>query len=111
MAWIMISRSREKLGSMTGFPSKAKRWSVHSPNVLEKALRRDRVVVAFVLVTVIAACWLYLLAGAGTGMYPHEMAALVPIHMSMEPSMPGAASMAGHETMTGRAAKRAQRTR
>jgi predicted metal-binding membrane protein len=34
-------------------------------------------------------------------MYPREMAVLVPAQMSMEPSMPGAASMSGHETMTG----------
>jgi len=32
-------------------------------------------------------------------MYPHEMAVLVPM-MSMEPSLPGTASMSGHETMT-----------
>jgi predicted metal-binding membrane protein len=74
---------------------------VNSPNVLEVVLRRDREVVTLVLVTVLTASWLYLLAGAGTGMYPHEMAVLVPAQMSMEPSMPGAASMFGHETMTG----------
>lgn len=75
---------------------------MNSPNVLEVVvLRRDREVVTLVLVTVITASWLYLLAGAGTGMYPHEMAVLVPAQMSMEPSMPGAASMSGHETMTG----------
>ncbi len=34
-------------------------------------------------------------------MYPHEMAVLVPAQMSMEPSMPGTASMSGDETMTG----------
>jgi predicted metal-binding membrane protein len=34
-------------------------------------------------------------------MYPHEMAVLVPAQMSMEPSMPGTASMSGHETITG----------
>jgi predicted metal-binding membrane protein len=33
-------------------------------------------------------------------MYPHEMAVLVPIQMSMKPSLPGTASMSGHETMT-----------
>ena len=89
MAWHMSPWSRGKPGSMTGFLTKAKRWPVNSPNVLEVALRRDREVVTLVLVTVITACWLYLLAGAGTGMYPHEMAVLVPAQMSMEPSMPG----------------------
>jgi len=86
---------------MMGFLTKTKRSPMNSTNVLEAVLRRDRAVVKFVLVTVIAACWLYLLAGAGTGMYPHEMAALVPVQMSMEPSMPRAASMSGHEAMTG----------
>jgi predicted metal-binding membrane protein len=33
-------------------------------------------------------------------MYPHEMTALVPIQMSMEPSIPETATMSGHETMT-----------
>jgi predicted metal-binding membrane protein len=56
---------------------------VNSPNALEVALRRDREVVTLVLVTVIAASWLYLLAGAGTGMYPHEMAVLAPAQMSI----------------------------
>jgi len=101
MAWHMSSRSLEKPGSMTGFLTKAKRWPMNSPNVLEEVLRRDREVVALVLVTVITASWLYLLAGAGTGMYPHKMAVFVPAQMSMEPSMPGTASMSGHETMTG----------
>jgi len=72
-----------------------------STEVLEVVLRRDREIVMFVLVTVIAACWLYLLAGAGTGMYPHEMAVLVPVQMSMETSMPGTAGMSsGLETMS-----------
>ena len=74
---------------------------MNSLNVLEELLRRDRKVVILLLVTVITASWLYLLAGAGTGMYPHEMAMLVPAQKSMEPSMPGTASMSGHETMTG----------
>jgi predicted metal-binding membrane protein len=86
---------------MTGFLTKAKCWPVHSPNVLEEVLRRDREVVTLVLVTVITASWLYLLAGAGTGMYPYEMAVLVPAQMSMEPSMQGTASVSGHKTMTG----------
>ena len=73
---------------------------MNSPSVLEVVLRRDREVVTLVLVTVITASWLYLLVGAGTGMYPHEMAVLVPAQMSMEPSMPGTASMSGHETVT-----------
>lgn len=99
MAWRMNQCSRGKPGSMTGFLTKTKRYPASSPDVLEVVLRRDREVVTFVLVTVITACWLYLLAGAGTGMYPHEMAVLVPM-MSMEPSLPGTASMSGHETMT-----------
>jgi predicted metal-binding membrane protein len=74
---------------------------VNSLNVLEEVLRRDRKVVTVVLVTVITASWLYLLAGAGTGMYPHEMAMLLPAQKRTEPSMPGTASMSGHETMTG----------
>jgi predicted metal-binding membrane protein len=85
---------------MTGVLTEAKRWPVHSPNVLEEVLRRDWEIVALVLVTVITASWLYLLAGAGTGMYPHEMAVLVPARMSMEPSLQGTASVFGHETMT-----------
>jgi len=84
---------------MKGFLTKAKRWPVHSPNVLEEVLRRDREVVTLVLVTVITASWLYLLAGAGTGMYPHEMAVLVPAQTSIQPSMQGTASVSGHETM------------
>ena len=99
MAWRMNQCSRGKPGSMTGFLTKTKRYPASSPDVLEVVLRRDREVVTFVLVTVITACWLYLLAGAGTGMYPHEMAVLVPM-MSMEPSLPGTAGMSGHETMT-----------
>lgn len=74
---------------------------MNSPSVLEMVLRRDRGVVTLVLVAVIAASWLYLLAGAGTGMYPHAMAMFVPDHTSMEPSMPGTASMADYEAMTG----------
>jgi len=73
MAWRMNQCSRGKPGSMTGFLTKTKRYPASSPDVLEVVLRRDREVVTFVLVTVITACWLYLLAGAGTGMYPHEI--------------------------------------
>jgi predicted metal-binding membrane protein len=73
---------------------------LNSTDVLEAVLRRDRAAVTLVLVTVIAACWLYLLAGAVTGMYPHEMAALVPIQTGLEPSVPGTVSMSCHETMT-----------
>ncbi len=78
MAWHMSPRSLEKPASMTGFLTKAKRWPVNSSNVLEEVLRRDRQVVTCVLVAVITACWLYLLAGAGTDMYPHELAVLIP---------------------------------
>jgi len=73
---------------------------VNSPEVLEVMLRRDRAVVTIVLVAVITASWLYLLAGAGTGMYPHKMAMLSPTQMSMERSIPGTTGMLSHETMT-----------
>ena len=86
---------------MSGFLTKAKRWPGNSSNVLEEVLRRDREGVTLVLVTVITASWLYLLAGAGMGMYPHDMAVLVPAQMSMEPSMQSTASVSDHETMTG----------
>ena len=56
--------------------------------MLEAVLRRDRHVVTGVLATVITACWLYLLAGAGTGMHPHEMAVLIPYPMSTDSSIP-----------------------
>ena len=85
---------------MTGFLTKMKCSPLNSTDVLEAVLRRERAAVTLVLVTVIAACWLYLLAGAGTGMYPHEMAALVPIQTGLEPSVPGTVSMSCHETMT-----------
>jgi len=85
---------------MTVFLTKTKRSPANSTDVLDAVLRRDRAVVTFVLLTVIATCWLYLLAGAGTGMYPHKMAALVPIQTGLEPSVPGAASISCHQTMT-----------
>lgn len=85
--------------SMPGFLTGAESRAVTSPTVLEDALGRDRGVVALVLVTVISASWLYLLAGAGTGVYPHEMASLVPRQTNMEPAMPGAAGMSGDVTM------------
>jgi len=72
---------------------------MNSSDVLDVVLRRDRKIVSFVLLTVITASWLYLLAGAGTGMYPHEMAVLVPTQMRIETSTPGAASMSGHSSM------------
>jgi len=50
--------------------TKTKRYPVSSSNVLEVVLRRDQQVVTSVLVVVIVACWLYLVAGAGTSMYP-----------------------------------------
>ena len=83
MARQMSRWSLEMLGSMTGFSHYGESLAVNSPSVLEKVLRRDRGVVTLVLVTVMAASWLYLLAGAGTGMYPHEMAMFVPAHTSM----------------------------
>lgn len=74
---------------------------MNSPDLLEVVLNRDRAIVTLVLVTVITASWLYLLTGAGTGMYPHKMAVLVPVPMSVEASVPGTDSMADHETMAG----------
>jgi len=47
--------------------------TMNSSSLLEATLRRDRQVVIVTLVVVIAVCWLYLLAGAGTGMYPRDM--------------------------------------
>lgn len=70
------------------------------PDLLEVLLRRDRVVATLVLATVISTSWLYLLAGAGTGMYPHEMAMLLPEQVSTEASMAGAAKPYEHETLT-----------
>jgi predicted metal-binding membrane protein len=45
---------------------------------------------------VITICWLYLLSGAGIGMYPHEMAVLNPSEQGMDQSLPDGASMSGH---------------
>lgn len=70
------------------------------PDLLELMLRRDRVVATLVLATVISASWLYLLAGAGTGMYPHEMAMFLPEHVSPEASLAGTARPYEHEMMT-----------
>jgi len=55
--------------------------------------------VSLALVTVITASWLFLLAGAGTGMYPHEIAVLSPAQTGMEPSIPSVAS--GHSGIAG----------
>jgi predicted metal-binding membrane protein len=74
---------------------------MNSPNGLDVVLRRDRKIVTFVLVTVITASWLYLLSGAGTGMYPHELATLVPTQIRIEATTPGTASMSGQDSMTG----------
>ena len=52
VAWRMNQCSRGKPGRMTGFITKTKRYPASSPDVLEVALRRDREVVTFVLVTV-----------------------------------------------------------
>jgi predicted metal-binding membrane protein len=45
-------------------------------STIETLLRRDRLVVIAALVTVIVACWAYVLAGAGRGMSPLETIAL-----------------------------------
>ena len=67
--------------------------------MIEEILRRDRQVVACVLVCVTAICWWYLLAGAGTGMYPHEMAVLIPARMSMDMSMSAATWTPGYAVL------------
>jgi predicted metal-binding membrane protein len=70
--------------------------TVEPISTLEAILRRDRQVVAVTLVIVIAACWLSLLTGAGTGMYPHEMAALNPAVPEMDSPVPDGAGPARH---------------
>ncbi len=65
---------------MKGFLSNRKSSPIRSTDMMEVVLRRDRVIVTFILVIVILTSWLYLLAGAGTGMYPHQMAELIPVH-------------------------------
>ncbi len=77
-------------------PLKFRLDTVKSSSLLEAILRRDRQVVTLALVAVITVCWLYLLAGAGTGMYPHEMAALNPSIPGMGPSVPSGAGTSGH---------------
>jgi len=67
-----------------------------SPGPLESVLRRDRLVVIIALLTVITVCWLYLLAGAGTGMLPHEMAELNPSVAGMDMPMAVPSWTAGH---------------
>lgn len=52
-------------------------------DAFEPLLRRDRVVVIVALAVVIVAAWIFLLLGAGTRMYPHEMAVLVPEGMGI----------------------------
>lgn len=101
MAWHMSPRPFGKPGSTTGYLTISKDRPASSPDVLEAVLRRDRAVGTLVIATVITASWLYLLTGAGTGMYPHEMAILVPVQTSMELSIPATAGMYGHETMAG----------
>lgn len=66
-------------------------------SLLETVLRRDRQLVTAALVAVITLCWLYLLAGAGTGMYPHEMAELNPSVSQTAPAVPGNAEMPGQQ--------------
>ncbi len=51
---------------------------MNPPNAFEGLLRHDRAVVSLILGSVVVGSWLYLLAGAGIGMLPHQMAALVP---------------------------------
>ena len=88
VAWHLSLWSLDRRGSMTASITRARRWPGNVPTVFETVLRRDRATAALVLVAVLAASWLYLLAGAGTGMYPHEMAVLIPA-ISVEPSMAG----------------------
>jgi predicted metal-binding membrane protein len=59
---------------------------------LTAVLKRDRVVVITALVAVIVAAWVYVLAGAGTGMSPLEMTAMTRTPAGMAPAdgdMPG----------------------
>ena len=74
--------------------------SISSTELLEAILRRDRIVVTFILVIVILACWVYLLSGAGTGMYPHQMVTLIPNQMKMDTTMPDMAGGSAHNTKT-----------
>lgn len=66
--------------------------------ILLTVLRRDRRVVTCALLAVITASWLYLLSGAGTGMYPHEMAELIPSNSAMGSSTANGADVFGHDT-------------
>lgn len=83
----MNQHSRGKPSTIKGFIYNTKSSPISSTEVLEAVLRRDRIVVTVILVIVILACWLYLLAGAGTGMYPHQMAEVIPGQMSAMPDM------------------------
>jgi predicted metal-binding membrane protein len=74
--------------------------SINSTELLDAILRRDRIVVTFILVIVILACWFYLLSGAGTGMYPHKMVTLIPDQMNMDTTMPDMAGGSDHKTKT-----------
>jgi predicted metal-binding membrane protein len=55
-------------------------------SVLTAVLRRDRLVVIIALVTVIVAAWIYVLAGAGTGMSAFEMTAMTRAPAGMAPT-------------------------
>ena len=60
---------------------------MNQPAALELVLRRDHLIVTVALGAVIAGSWVYLLTGAGMGMYPHEIAALIPVSVKMAAPM------------------------
>jgi predicted metal-binding membrane protein len=90
LAWQMVE------GGFVQRPSKYRLDTMKSSVLLEAILRRDRRVVTVALVVVITISWLYLLAGAGTGMYPHEMAALNPSLQGTGPSVSSGVGTSGH---------------
>lgn len=63
---------------------------MNQPAALELVLRRDHLIVTVALGVVIAGSWVYLLTGAGMGMYPHEIAALIPVSVKMAAPMSSA---------------------
>jgi predicted metal-binding membrane protein len=78
---------------------------MNSPTAVDVVLRRDRKIVTVLLVAIIAASWLYLLAGAGKGMSTHDMAAPVPAQMRRATLTPGRDSLSGAGSMIGATAR------
>ena len=71
-------------------------------SALTAVLKRDRLVVITALLTVIVACWAFILAGAGTGMSALEMTALSAKPGGMDQTG-GEAPGTGNGDMSGRA--------